>query len=451
MTGIPAVSTDGPVGDDASLASRKAALRRGEYPIAVYGMGKIGLPVAVAFAELTGAVTGVDTDREVIQSIEEGQPPFDHEPGLETSLPALVDEDQLDVTADGVDAARNSKIHIVVVPVPLSERNDADLDAILTVTDTIAAGLDPGDLVVIETTVPPGTSTNVVHPRLVNESGLEPGEFGVASCPERTSSGRALKDIKGAYPRVIGGVNRESTDAAYAVYDELINNTVITVDATTAETVKLFEGVYRDLNIALANELALAFDGSGVDVREAIEAANTQPYCEIHEPGAGVGGHCIPWYPYFLMEATDHDMELVRTARNINESMPHHLARRTISELEQAGVTPAEASVAILGLAYRPDIPETAASPAVPLLEHLEPVVDDVAIVDPVIVEGESGIDLLAMEHLPEYDPDAIVLVTAHSEFDGLPTTVLEDSVVIDGRDGLPNTTERAYVIGRDA
>ena len=450
MTRVPTVSTTGPYTNDLSIASRKTNVRRGEYPIAVYGLGKIGLPVAVAMADLTGAVTGVDTDARVVESVARGQPPFDHEPGLADTLPTLSDEGELSATMDGHRAAREASIHIIVVPVPLGTQDEADLSAIDVVVETIATGLAPGDLVVIETTVPPGTA-EAVRSELADQSGVTAGQFGVASCPERTSSGRALQDITGAYPRVVGGVDEESTNAAYALYDELIDNEVITVDARTAETVKLFEGVYRDVNIALANELARAFDGRGIDVRDVIDAANTQPYCDIHEPGAGVGGHCIPWYPYFLMQATDHEMELVRTARTVNEEMPRYLAERTLTELTLAGVTPSEARVAILGVAYRPNIPEIAASPAFPLVDQLSSQVADVMVVDPVLEEDVGELEFVELDALEDANPDAIVLVTGHDAFAHLSPTAFDGCVVVDGRDALTTWPDRAYTIGRDA
>lgn len=448
MSGSSVTSDAALYGGDASIPARKTALRRGEVPLAVYGLGKIGLPVAAAFADLTGAVTGVDTDPAVVDAVDAGRPPFEHEPGLAEILPELTGDGRLAVTDDGKQAAADASLHIVVVPVPMTAEYEPDLSAVRSVLDTIGAGLDPGDLVVVETTVPPGTAAEHVRPRLAEQSGLDPQAFGVASCPERTSSGRALRDIHGAYPRVIGGVDADSTDAAYAVYDELVDNEVITADARTAEAVKLFEGVYRDVNIALANELAKAFDGTGIEVREAIGAANTQPYCDIHDPGAGVGGHCIPWYPHFLRGATDVEMPLVETARRVNDGMPDYLADQTLDTLAAAGVRAESARVCVLGLAYRPEIAETAASPTFRLVGRLRDAGSEVAVVDPVVPATDTSLDLLPIAEIGSFDPDALVMVTPHEAFDAIPVSLLEDCIVVDGRDALGDAAD--YVVGRD-
>lgn len=424
----------------------RRAFRNGKIPVAVYGLGKIGLPVASVFAERTGNVLGVDTDPDVVNAVQSGVPPFDHEPGLDEALPTLVSENRLEATTDGEAASNAAMIHVIVVPVPIDDTSDADLAAIDAVVDTIATGISPGDLVVVETTVPPGTCEEHVQPRLIENSGLETGTFGVASCPERTASGRAMRDVRGAYQRVLGGVDKSSTTAATRVYDELIDNEVIAVDARTAEAVKLFEGVYRDVNIALANELAVAFEGCGIDVLEAIDAANTQPYCDIHRPGAGVGGHCIPWYPYFLMHSTSADMPIVRTARTTNERMPLHVADRTLEAIRATGRAVDDTRIAVLGLAYRPDVPETAASPTIPLVERLTQAGADVRVIDPVVTS--TAFDLLPMDEVTSYSPDAVVVVTPHTSFDELPTAVLEDALLIDGRDAF-DTLDREYVVGR--
>ncbi len=438
--------TGGPYRSGTSVSARKTALRRGEYPIAVYGLGKIGLPVAVSLAELTGRVTGVDVDAEVVSAVNEGVAPFDHEPGLPDRLSAAVADDQLSATTASAEASRAATIHIVVVPVGRGDERGADLGALRAAAETIGEGLDPGDLVVLESTVPPGTAAEVLAPILRERSGLEPDAFGVAVAPERTASGTALRDIGGAYPRVVGGLDGPSTEAALVVYDELVDNRVISVDAETAELVKLFEGIYRDVNIALANELARACDGMDVDVREAIDAANTQPYCDLHRPGAGVGGHCIPWYPHFLLEATPHPMPLTRTAREVNDQMPEFLAARTLERLDE----PTTATIAVLGLAYRAEVPETAASPTYPLVERLEAAGARAVVVDPIVDAGDDALEMCTLADLPDLEPDAIVLVTAHEAFQDLPQQLFEHAVIVDGRDGLGTDTPRDYVVGRN-
>lgn len=446
----PRTSTDAvkPYGVDGSPPMERTQVLAGDVPIAVYGLGKIGLPVAAVLAERTGAVTGVDIDRSVVARVADGQPPFDHEPELAALLSDVV-PDRLATTADVEAAASEAAVHVIVVPVPIDD-GQADLAALRDVTTAIGGGLAPGDLVVVESTVPPGTVDEVVGPLLAKTSALERSAFGVASCPERTSSGRAVSDVRGSYPRIVGGTDAGATAAAETFYDAVIETSVRPVaDARTAEAVKLFEGVYRDVNIALANELARAFDDTPIDVRDAIDAANTLPFCDIHEPGVGVGGHCIPWYPYFLMQAAAGPTPLTATGRTVNDAMPRLVADRTLEALRRRGIEPEECHVAVLGYAYRPGIPEAAATPAAPLKRRLEEAGVEVSIVDPVLERHGHEVELLGMDELATAAPDAVILVTAHEAFEELEYGALGEPLVIDGRDAVPPGVARTYTVGR--
>jgi len=266
-------------------AERRAAFENGEVPVAVYGLGKMGLPLAAVYAEVTGNVTGVDIDKSVVDRIRRGECPVEREPGLSELIAELVEDGSLNASADSVAAAADAAVHVVIVPTLVDEDNQPDLSAVRAAVTDIAQGLDPDDLVIVESTLPPGTTETVLGPLIESESGLNSDEFGLAFCPERTSSGRALRDIRGTHPKIVGGATEESTRAAVDIYEALVDNDVIPVsDATTAEMVKVFEGLYRDVNIALANELARFADELDRDVREAIAAANTQPYCDLHTP-----------------------------------------------------------------------------------------------------------------------------------------------------------------------
>jgi UDP-N-acetyl-D-mannosaminuronic acid dehydrogenase len=414
------------------------AFRSGELPVAVYGLGKMGLPLAAVYADVCGNVVGTDIDDDVIAALLAGDCPIEDEPGLADLVTDLVATGALLATADPYATAESARIHVIVVPT-LVEAGKPDLSALLDVCEPIGAGLDPGDLVVVESTVPPRTCADRLGPRLSETSGLE-DDFGVAFCPERTASGRALQDIRGAYPKIVGGVDPDSGRAAASLYRE-INETGVhrVADATTAEAVKVFEGVYRDVNIALANELATYAEPLGIDVRDAIEAANTQPYCDLHRPGPGVGGHCIPYYPYFLFETFDHPSPLLRTAREVNDEMPTYTATRLVESLSEHGITIDEATVAILGVTYRPGVPETRASPALALGGLLSELGADVFGVDP-LVEDWSDLPLAAasIESVASPAVDGVVLVTAHDAFSEIDWAAFgADLVVVDGRDAL--------------
>ncbi len=425
---------------------QRALLTSGEIPVAVYGLGKMGLPLAAVYAETTGNVTGVDVDPAVAESVETGESHVVGEPGLADLVAEQVEAGRLEATTDGPAAAERARIHVVIVPTLLDDEHDPDLTTVESVVDDIAAGLEPGDLVIAESTLPPGSCRTVLAPHLAATSGLEPGEFGLAFCPERTSSGTALRDIRGQYPKVVGGVDEESTRAAAVVYDELSDNEVHPVsDATTAEAVKVFEGVYRDVNIALANELGRLADELDISVREAMGTANELPMCQLHDPGPGVGGHCIPFYPHFLLSGADEPMALTRTAREVNESMPAVVVERLERELatgadnglEDVASDLADASVVVLGITYRSGVEETRASPALGVIDALTEAGADVAGVDPLIDPAAYGARPVSLEDLSAESFDAAVLVTPHEAFGEIDWNTLEPMVVVDGRDAL--------------
>jgi UDP-N-acetyl-D-mannosaminuronic acid dehydrogenase len=450
-------------GSEAPSDQQRQAFREGSVPVAVYGMGKIGLPLSLVYAAVTGSVTGVDIDQQRVAALNDGTNPFDHEPGLSKMLSEHVENGSFAATTDGEAAAADARIHVLVVPTLIDESDDPDLSVLCAAVDTIRTGLDPGDVVFVESTVPPGACEDVVAPRLTAGDRVL-GEFGLAHCPERTASGHALQDIRGSYPKIVGGIDAESGRVAELVYGELTNNEVIrTADARTAECVKLFEGVYRDVNIALANELGQLTDELGIDVVEAIEAANTQPYCDILTPGAGVGGHCIPYYPYFLLDGVNDRAPLIRTAREVNERMPGFVVEKLSDELAADGDSLRGATVALLGVAYRAGIPETRESPAVDIAHRLSRLGATVLAVDPILEElPEMPAEHVSLATLESRDVDAMVLVTAHEEFQSIDWSHFEsdDSAdagkrrgipVIDGRQALDlsDTAHRQYTIGR--
>ena len=440
----------------ASPAHQREQFREGEIPVAVYGLGKMGLPLAAVFADVCGAVIGVDIDPEVVETVNAGNCHVRREPGLPDLVADCVAAGDLRATSDSAAAAAAATVHVVIVPTPFTDTSEPDLSMLDAAIDGVAEGVAPGDLVIVECTVPPRTTADRVRPGIATAAGLETDAFGVAFCPERTASGRAIQDIRGAYPKVVGGVDDESTRLAECIYASINDSGVIAVsDATTAECVKLFEGLYRDVNIALANELATFTDELGVDVRAAIEAANTQPFCDIHDPGPGVGGHCIPVYPHFLIEPFDNETPLLETAREVNNSMPAFTIRKLREELAADGVELAAASVLVLGLTYRPGVEETQTSPARPIAERLSAAGADVDGIDPLLDDtAEFDLKQLPLSRASERDYDAIVMVTPHDDFEALDWDSMgrpAGSVVIDGRDTLmlSDTNHRVYTVGR--
>lgn len=439
-------------GTERSTSAQRQALTTGEIPVAVYGLGKMGLPLATVLAEVTENVTGVDIDPAVVDEISNGRSPVQGEPGLSEALETVVSAGHMEVTTDPVAAASAASVHVIIVPTVLDEDKELDLSALEQAVRDIGSGLDAGDMVVIESTVPPGTCRDMVAPMLAAQSGLSPDEFGLAFCPERTASGRALRDIRGSYPKVVGGKDTESTQIAELLYSEVTSNDVISVaDCSTAECVKLFEGLYRDVNIALANELAKLANDLEIDVNEAIDVASMPSYCDIHEPGPGVGGHCIPYYPYFVMNRTETETPLLRQARDVNESMPAHTVSLLEETLTARGIELSDATIGLLGITYRAGVDETRAAPSIPIASLLRDAGATVYAVDP-ICSDSTVIDAerVSLDSLTSLDLDAVVVVTAHEEFDTISWDALEDIVILDGRQLLDPaaTPHPVYAIG---
>jgi len=443
-------------GTDASKSTQRTALTTGEIPVAVYGLGKMGLPLASVYGEVTGNVVGADIDPSVVATINDGNCHIKREPELASIVSELVSDGSLEATVEPRDAAANASIHVVIVPTPITDTNAPDLSILDAVIEDIATGLQAGDFVIIECTVPPQTTEHRVRRALESNSGLNIGDFGLAFCPERTSSGRALEDIRGAYPKVVGGVDKESTRVGTLIYEEINDRGVIPVsDATTAEAVKVFEGLYRDVNIALANELATLTDEMGVDVNEAIDVANTQPFCDIHDPGPGVGGHCIPFYPYFVINPFSTETPLLEMARSVNDSMPAFTVGKIREEFVAEGESLEGSSVLVLGLTYRPGVEEIRASPSIMIAEELSSSGADVYGVDPMLdTATEFDLQLIELEDVYDRSWDAIISVTPHDEFESIRWESIERAdgqlVVIDGRGTVDvgDADHRVYTIG---
>ena len=447
-----------PYGEQLSTEALEAAFRDGAFSVAVYGLGKMGLPLAAVYADVSGNVIGADIDPEVVETINNGESHVKREPGLDELVAETVEAGALRATTDTVEAARDARVHVIIVPTPITDDNEPDLSILDSVVEDIGEGLVAGDLVIVECTVPPQTASERVQPQLAEISGLDTDEFGVAMAPERTSSGRALEDIRGAYPKVVGGVDDRSTEIAAALYEAINDKGVIPVsDATTAESVKVFEGLYRDVNIALANELATFADELDIDIREAIDVANTQPFCDIHDPGPGVGGHCIPFYPYFMIEPFETDTPVLETARAVNDSMPQFTVDKLREEFDAEGLSMADASVLVLGLTYRPGVEEIRASPSLAIAEQLSAAGAAVYGVDPLLEDFDAfELEPVELSSAYDYDFDGVVFVTPHDEFDGIDWDRLGRdgvSVVIDGRDtlSLAESAHRVYTIGGSA
>jgi nucleotide sugar dehydrogenase len=335
--------------------------------VAVVGAGKMGLPLAAQFASHGWEVVAVDVQEAVVAAINEGRSHVSEEPGLGEAVRSAWEAGRLRATTDAAAAARESDVVVIIVPVMLDDEQQPDYRYMDAAVASIAPGIHEGSLVVFETTLPVGDTRNRFTPRLAEASGLGPDrEFFVAFSPERLYSGAVFRNLA-AYPKLVGGIGPASTDRAVAFYASVLDADVVPMStAEAAEFSKLADTTYRDVNIALANEFARYADRVGVDIQEVIAAANTQPYSHIHQPGLGVGGHCIPVYPHFLLSRAP-EMELVGLSRRVNDGQVGIAIRTMQRALGGLDGVP----VLVLGLTYREGVHELAYSRALPLIERL--------------------------------------------------------------------------------
>jgi UDP-N-acetyl-D-mannosaminuronic acid dehydrogenase len=332
--------------------------------LCVLGLGYIGLPTASTFATHGLQVIGVDVNPEVVNHLQNGHLHI-HEPGLRTLVQAALHSGNLKIcpTPEEADA------FIIAVPTPFHAEKLADMQYVISATESIVPYLRPGNLVVLESTSPPRTTIDLVTP-ILERSGLKAGvDFHLAYSPERVLPGKILQElIENA--RVIGGVDRASAEAGRDLYALFVRGQIILTDATSAEMVKLMENTYRDVNIAIANEFSRLADRFGVDVWEAISIANLHPRVNILKPGPGVGGHCISVDPWFLVEAAPDIAPLIRTARMVNDSQPAFvidLVKRALG----CGDDLCQRRIAALGLAYKADVDDLRESPAIEIAHGL--------------------------------------------------------------------------------
>ncbi|WP_099210465.1 UDP-N-acetyl-D-mannosamine dehydrogenase [Thermococcus henrietii] len=402
--------------------------------IAVIGLGYIGLPTAIMFANAGFKVTGYEIREEVVEKINSGKAHI-VEPEIDELLKKAVERGNLRATSDPGEI-RGKDAYIICVQTPLREDKTPDLSYLESAVKTVAKAMKRGSLVVIESTVPPLTTVKMAE--LIEElTGFKAGkDFYMVHAPERVMPGRIFKEL--VYnSRIFGGITPESAEMAERLYRSFVKGQTFKTNSTVSEVVKLMENTFRDVNIALANEFAFLAHQYGIDVFEAIELANTHPRVRIHTPGIGVGGHCLPKDPHLLLWPAKEDFGLIKLAREINDSMPLFTKDLLFSALKELNVPPEDATIAVLGLAYKGDSDDTRNSPALAFIEEIEGDVKAVKTYDP-FVPGTSGSVEEAVENA-----DAVVIATDHTAFKSLDWEslgkLMRTRILIDGRHVVEN------------
>ncbi|HMS35875.1 MAG TPA: nucleotide sugar dehydrogenase [Arachnia sp.] len=409
--------------------------------IAVVAMGKIGLPLAVQFAEMGHDVVGVDVQQGVVDTINAAVEPFPGEAHLQEKLSALVPAGRLRATTDYADAIPGADAIVIVVPLFVDDATwQPDFGWMESATRSLAAHLSPGTLVSYETTLPVGTTRTRWKPMIEELSGLTEGEdFHLVFSPERVLTGRVFEDLR-KYPKLVGGLNPEGARKGVEFYEQVLtfderpdlakgNGVWDLGSAEAAEMAKLAETTYRDVNIGLANQFGRFAAANGIDIFKVIEASNSQPYSHIHRPGIAVGGHCIPVYPRLYLY-TDPDATIVRTAREANMTMPSYAVG--LAEGALGGL--AGRRVVVLGASYRGRVKETAFSGVFPTVDGLRSRGAEVLVHDPMFTDDELARYGFTAYHLG--DPvDAAILQADHPEYLALtPADLPGIRAFVDGR-----------------
>ncbi|KSU78677.1 UDP-N-acetyl-D-mannosaminuronic acid dehydrogenase [Pseudarthrobacter enclensis] len=409
--------------------------------VAVIGLGYIGLPTAAVLATNGINVVGVDVNLATVDAVNRGEVPF-VEPDLAVHVAGAVSQGHLKATTDTPAA----QAYIVAVPTPFQSDRSADLSYIEAAARGIAPQLQGGELVILESTSPPGATRRMADVILELRPDLSldgaPGTQAVhfAHCPERVLPGRVMIELV-TNDRIVGGLTPEAARMAKDLYSVFCQGEILVTDDKTAEMAKLVENSYRDVNIAFANELSIISEKIGIDVWELIRLANHHPRVNILQPGPGVGGHCIAVDPWFIVAAAPDEARLIRTAREVNDAKPEWIFQQILSAL--AGVAD-DAEIAVLGLAFKANIDDLRESPAVGIANHLAEALQNrkINVAEPHIqklprqLAGRSNVELLSIEESIDRSEVVVVLVD-HDDVKNVSSDSLAGKTVIDTRGAI--------------
>jgi UDP-N-acetyl-D-mannosaminuronic acid dehydrogenase len=416
------------------LSELQTKIERREARLGVIGLGYVGLPVGCAFARAGFSVTGLDIKAERVATINAGRCPIEgDEPGLADLVAEVVAAGRFSASTDYNDLA-DADVIFIDVETPVDDDHHPRYVALSAACRSLGAVLKSGALVIVESTIAPGTVDRLVRPLLEATSGRRAGAgFYLGACPERVMPGKLLANLR-QMSRVCGGDTPATAAVMVSLYRHIVEADLDTADPVTAELVKTTENAYRDVQIAFANEVALICEAAGGDVWRVRELVNKSPSRQMHLPGAGVGGHCIPKDPWLLAygAAGDTPVRLIPAARQVNESMPLHVADLTVTGLQAAGRAVAGARVAVLGYAYLEESDDTRNSPSAALLDRLHALGMETVVHDP-WVAGYEGNVLDRMRGC-----DAAVVMVAHRAYRELDlqaaAAALRTPLLIDGR-----------------
>ena len=378
--------------------------------ICVIGLGYIGLPTAALLACKGYSVAGIDIDSNIVETINSGGIHI-VEPDLDHYVTKAINSGALKAYLE----PQMADIYIICVPTPFYAGNDLptpNMEYVIKATESIAYLIKPGDIIILESTSPVGTTDKVTE--ILFECGVEIEKISIAYCPERVLPGKIMSELI-SNDRIVGGINADSTQKVASFYETFVDGNVLTCSAKTAEMCKLAENSFRDVNIAFANELSMVCDTHGIDSGELIRLANHHPRVNVLQPGTGVGGHCIAVDPWFIVHGDPEHARIIKLARQVNDSKPVWVVNKIMEKIDQLvkqGID--KPVVTCLGLAFKPDIDDLRESPAVIVVEKLIQLGIKVNVVEPNIM-GHDTFHLLKFDDI--INSDLVVFLVKHKEF----------------------------------
>ena len=429
----------------------KSSLQSGSITICVVGIGRIGLPTALSFANSGLPTIGLDINSKLVESVNSGIYPLEDEPDYDVIFDKVINEKKFFATTNIEESVSKADVVLLSLPTPMDKNNVPDYSALRSVGSQLSEYLQEGSLVIVESTIEPGFVENELISIIENSKNRLTVEknFGIGVCPETANPGEIMIDFT-KLPRLVAGINEKISQLIYEIYHYVFPVELIRMpNCKTANAVKLTTNVFRDVNIAFVNELSILFEKLGIDTMTVLNAAQSKYNFQVHYPGAGVGGPCLPVNSYQLINSAkklSSSLKIVESGRKINESMPQHVIDLTIDALKEKHLNLHESTILLLGISYKPNVKDIQLSPAHDIVEKLKNLNVKIKIFDP-YYKSEKIYDILCENNYEDIlsSVDAIILVTAHNEFKKLDINFLsskmKNPIVIDTR-GVLNLDE---------
>ncbi len=416
--------------------------------VCVVGIGRIGLPTALSFAKAGLQTIGVDINEKLVDSINTGNFPLKDEPGYEEIFNEVRKNGNFSATTNINEAISKSNLILLSLPTPMDKKNIPSYFALESVGKQLSRILQPNSLIVVESTIEPGFIENDLINILEETNRLHIGKnFTIGVCPENANPGEILHDFTNL-PRLVGGMDEQTTKIIKMIYDFVFSvELVVMPDCKTANAVKLTTNVFRDVNIAFVNELSLMFEKLGIDTLKVLDAAKRKYNFQIHYPGAGVGGPCLPINSYQLLNTArriDSKLSIIKQSREINEKMPEHVINLTLDGFKKCKKSIKDSTVLILGISYKPDVKDIQLSPAKIIINKLMALGARIKIYDP-YYKGSQMFGINVEQNIEDVlsKVDASIIITAHKEFQEINPkifTKMKTPILIDSR-GVVDTS----------